>query len=57
VSASSILRRFKKSIPILFSEDEDAMDVDAAPKPSADDLAEYNLDDYDDDAKTTSKHS
>ncbi|KAF9560505.1 WD40 repeat-like protein [Agrocybe pediades] len=34
-------------------EDEDAMDVDAAPKPKADDLTEYNLDDYDDDAKTT----
>ncbi|KAH9481300.1 putative WD repeat-containing protein C17D11.16 [Psilocybe cubensis] len=37
-------------------EDDDAMDVDsgAAPKPKAeDDLAEYNLDDYDNDEPTT----
>ncbi|KAJ7285267.1 WD40-repeat-containing domain protein [Mycena rebaudengoi] len=33
-------------------EDEDAMDVDPKPKPSADDLTEYNLDDYDNDVKT-----
>ncbi|KAJ7623388.1 WD40-repeat-containing domain protein [Roridomyces roridus] len=33
-------------------EDEDAMDVDPKPKRNADDLTEYNLDDYDDDAKT-----
>lgn len=39
-----------------FSEDGDAMDVDSGPtkpKPKSDDLSEYNLDDYDDDAKTT----
>ena len=37
-----------------FSEDDDAMDVDSgsAPKPKTDDLAEYNLDEYDDDTKT-----
>ena len=38
------------------SEDVDAMDVDSGPtkpKPKSDDLSEYNLDDYDDDAKTT----
>ncbi|KAF8907289.1 WD40-repeat-containing domain protein [Gymnopilus junonius] len=37
-------------------EDDDAMDVDpgAAPKSKVDDLSEYNLDDYDDDAKTLS---
>ncbi|PPQ68646.1 hypothetical protein CVT26_002930 [Gymnopilus dilepis] len=37
-------------------EDDDAMDVDSgsAPKPKADDLAEYNLDEYDDDTKTLS---
>lgn len=37
-------------------EDGDAMDVDSGPtkpKPKTDDLSEYNLDDYDDDAKTT----
>ncbi|KAG6845473.1 hypothetical protein H0H87_008833 [Tephrocybe sp. NHM501043] len=34
-------------------EDEDAMDVDSAPKPKADDLSEYKLDEYDDDIKTT----
>jgi len=38
------------------SEDDNAMDVDSGstkPKPKSDDLSEYNLDDYDDDAKTT----
>ncbi|KAJ7675684.1 WD40-repeat-containing domain protein [Mycena polygramma] len=38
-------------------DDEDAMDVDSEPKPKAkrnpDDLSEYNLDDYDNDVKTT----
>ncbi|KAG6910832.1 hypothetical protein DXG01_007147 [Tephrocybe rancida] len=36
-------------------EDEDAMDVDSAPPPKAqeDDLSQYKLDDYDDDVKTT----
>ncbi|KAJ7455207.1 WD40-repeat-containing domain protein [Mycena galericulata] len=33
-------------------EDEDAMDVDPKPKRNADDLTEYNLDDYDNDLKT-----
>ncbi|KDR78833.1 hypothetical protein GALMADRAFT_1365360 [Galerina marginata CBS 339.88] len=35
-------------------EDDEAMDVDsgAVPKTKKDDLSEYNLDDYDDDAKT-----
>ena len=33
------------------SEDDDAMDVDPGPKPNKDDLSQYNLDDYDDDAK------
>jgi hypothetical protein len=39
-----------------FSDNDDAMDVDSGPtksKPKSDDLSEYNLDDYDDDAKTT----
>ena len=37
-----------------FSEDDDAMDVDSgsAPKPKTDDLAEYNLDDYDKESKS-----
>ncbi|KAG6887455.1 hypothetical protein C0992_012197 [Termitomyces sp. T32_za158] len=36
-------------------EDDDAMDVDSAPapKPKDDDLSQYNLDDYDEDTKTT----
>ncbi|KAG6862516.1 hypothetical protein C0995_000064 [Termitomyces sp. Mi166 len=36
-------------------EDDDAMDVDSAPapKPKDDDLSQYQLDDYDDDIKTT----
>ncbi|KAJ7364382.1 WD40-repeat-containing domain protein [Mycena albidolilacea] len=39
-------------------EDEDAMDVDSEPKPkpkprNPDDLSEYNLDDYDNEVKTT----
>ncbi|KAF5382043.1 hypothetical protein D9615_004423 [Tricholomella constricta] len=33
-------------------EDEDAMDVDSAPKPKDDDLSQYRLDEYDDDVKT-----
>jgi hypothetical protein len=32
----------------LCSEDDEAMDVDGAPKAKDDELAEYNLDDYDD---------
>ncbi|KAG6841155.1 hypothetical protein C0991_001283 [Blastosporella zonata] len=34
-------------------EYEDAMDIDSAPKPKDDDLSEYKLDEYDDDAKPT----
>ncbi|RDB25746.1 putative WD repeat-containing protein C17D11.16 [Hypsizygus marmoreus] len=33
-------------------EDDDAMDVDSGPKPKDDDLSQYKLDEYDDDAKT-----
>ena len=38
---------------ICFSEEEESMDVDseALPKSKTDDLAEYNLDDYDNDVK------
>ena len=38
---------------IRFSEEDESMDVDsgALPKSKTDDLAEYNLDDYDNDAK------
>ena len=41
---------------LIFSEDE-AMDVDSSAVPTSkeDDLSQYNLDEYDDDAQTTSK--
>jgi len=37
---------------ICSDEDNDAMDVDSAAKTKGDDLAQYKLDEYDDDAKT-----
>ncbi len=42
---------------IVFSEDDEAMDVDsgAPPKKKDDDLTEYNLDDYDEDDVTTER--
>jgi len=38
---------------ICFSEEDESMDIDseALPKSKMDDLAEYNLDDYDNDVK------
>lgn len=38
---------------ICFSEEDESMDIDseALPKTKTDDLAEYNLDDYDNDVK------
>lgn len=35
------------------SEDQDAMNVDSEAKRNEDDLSQYNLDDYDNDAKVT----
>lgn len=35
------------------NEDQDAMNVDSEAKRNEDDLSQYNLDDYDNDAKVT----
>ena len=42
-----------------FSEDDEAMDIDsgAVPQSKEDDLSQYNLEEYDNDAQTTSKLS
>lgn len=51
-TGSSWLPYSELEIRLIFtpSEDENAMDIDEAPKAQDGDLSQYNLDDYDNDA-------